>query len=269
MKTTRVLLALAGLLLSRAPAMANAAALAPCARLYAAVVFDGAVDYAKVARHPDRAACERAIAEAAPPDAKAPAAAVAFWSDAYNLLTMLAIADDPARYSPRQDGKQLFRDRVFVVAGQSMTLDQLEHDRLSAHTHDPRVEFLLSCGTRSCSLLPAKLLSERGAEGSVQGAIDAAMLEGMRRWFARGDNLRVVREDGVVEVGQLLQHDWHGQDFERAGTTLVELVARALDERNGPGERVAAADLRAGRLRLRVRPYDWRINHVRRVFALP
>jgi hypothetical protein len=241
--------------------------LAPCARLYAAVVFDGAVDYGKVASHPDRAACERAIAEASLPDAKAPAAAVAFWANAYNLLTMLAIAADPARYSTQQDGKQLFRDRVFVVAGQSMTLDQLEYDRLSAYTHDPRVEFLLSCGSRSCSLLPAKLLSERSV------AVDAAMAEGMRRWFARPDNLRVVRAEGngggFVDVGQLLQHDWHGQDFERTGTSLVALVARALEARNGPGDRVAAADLTAGRLRLRIQPYDWRINRVRKVFALP
>jgi hypothetical protein len=266
MKTARIVLALAGLFSSRA-ALANTDALAPCARLYAAVVFDGAVDYAKVTAHPDRAACERAIAEAPPPDAKTPADAVAFWADAYNLLSMLAIADDPARYSPRQDGKLLFRDRVFVVAGQSMTLDQLEHDRLAAHTHDPRVEFLLSCGSRSCSLLPARLLSAGSTTGDA--AMDAAMVEGMRRWFARGDNLRVVRQDGVVEVGQLLQRDWHGQDFERAGTSLVELVAHALEERNGVGERVAAADLRAGRLKLRVRPYDWRVNRVRKVFALP
>src|SRR6185295_5077502 len=112
---------------------------------------------------------------------------------------------------------------------QRMTLDQLERDQLGGHTRDPRVEFLLSCGSRSCGLLPHRLLSASAQLSN--DAVTAAMQEGMRRWFARPDNLRVRREAGVVELGQLLQLDWHGGDFERAGTPLVELVAHTLKER--------------------------------------
>jgi Protein of unknown function, DUF547 len=264
-------------LAASARATATVVALEPCARLYADVVFDGAVDYAKVAAHPDRAACQRAIAEATPPDDKTPeSAAVAFWADAYNLLSMLAIAEDPSRYSARQDGKILFRDRIFTVAHQRMTLDQLEHDRLGARTKDPRVEFLLSCGSRSCALLPGKLLS---TSNNDQSRLDAAIVDGMRRWFAREDNLRVVRaSDGTVsvEIGQLLQQDWHGQDFERGGHSLMELIASALDARAQSSDPVAAiaakeaaAGLRSGRLKPTIRAYDWRVNRVRKVFALP
>ena len=245
--------------------------LAACARLYDEVVHDDVVDYAAVAAHPDRDACRRALAEAPAPTARTPAAAaIAFWSDAYNLLTLLAIAEDPQRWSVRQDGRALFRDRVFTVAGLRLTLDQIEHEQLAAHAKDPRVEFLLSCGARSCSLLPRGLLSTRAAPGS-DAALAAAMAEGMRRWFARPDNLRVRRQHdgGVVEVGQLLQTDWHGGDFERAGTPLVALVARALEDRGGADDRAAAADLRRGALKLAIRPYDWRLNRARRVFWLP
>ena len=94
------------------------------------------------------------------------------------------------------------------------------------------------------------------------------MQDGMRRWFARADNLRVRRDASVVEIGQLLQLDWHGGDFERAGTPVIELVARALETRLPP-DPDAARDLRAGRLHLSIRPYDWRVNRLRRVYLLP
>ena len=239
------------------------APLAPCQRLYSEVVFDGTVDYARVAAHPERPACARALAMATPPRARS--AAIAFWADAYNLLTILAIADEPARWSPQQDGKALFRDRTFDIAGRTLTLDQIERDQIGPQTGDPRVEFLLSCGSRSCALLPSKLLSAELGESAPEAAIDAAMADGMRRWFARPDNLRVRRQAGVVEIGQLLQLDWHGGDFVRAGTPLASLVANVLEERDSE----AARDLREGRLRLQFRPYDWRVNRLRRVHALP
>jgi hypothetical protein len=272
---TRVLTALVALSLT--PALVHGGPLDACARLYGDAVHpDGSVDYARVAAHADRAACTRALAEAPAPPADAPRAqALAFWADAYNLLTMLAIADEPQRWGAQQDGKSLFRDRRFTVAGQHLTLDQLERDRLAGRAADPRVEFLLSCGSRSCALLPRRLLSaSAGAPTGLTGApgpteIDQAMREGMRRWFARSDNLRVRRDLGVVELGQLLQRDWHGQDFERAGTSLVELVARALEDRAGPGDVEAARALRAGGLRLKIRPYDWRVNRARRAYLLP
>lgn len=244
-------------------ATAQAAPLDACQKLYADVVTDGQVDYERVASHPNRPACTRALAQATPPPTGTPAA-VAFWADAYNLLSLLAIAEDPARWSPQQDGKVLFRDRRFLVAGEQLTLDEIERDRLGRSTRDPRVEFLLSCGSRSCALLPQRLLSSR-----EDASLASSMEDGMRRWFARPENLRVRRDRGVVEIGQLLQQDWHGGDFERAGTPVVELVAQALETRPDPGDRDAARDLRAGKLKLAIRPYDWRVNRLRRVFLLP
>ncbi|MEO6951043.1 MAG: DUF547 domain-containing protein [Polyangia bacterium] len=238
-----------------------------CRALYKAVVFDGAVDYEKLAAHPRKAECAKALADARPEEHGA--AALAFWVDAYNLLSLLAIADEPERWSVREDGGALFRTRMFSVAGRTLTLDQVEKDQIGRLTHDPRVEFLLSCGSRSCGLLApdvmAKVTGSPEADPDIQKSLDAGMVDGMRRWFARADNLRVRRDNGTVEVGQLLQLDWHGSDFERAGITLVRLVAEALDQKDPQ----AAKDLRTGKLRLAIHPYDWRTNRVRRTFILP
>jgi hypothetical protein len=249
-------------LLVVASASAHAEGLDRCARLYADCVRDGFVDYTRVASHPDKEACRQTIANATPPTKSAPPdRGIAFWADVYNLVSILAISDDGQRWSPRQDGKILFRDRKFPIAGESLTLDQVERDKLAAFTHDPHVEFLLSCGSRSCAPLPSQLLSTGNGV-----AIEATMLVGMRRWFANPDNLRVRRDAGVVEVGQLLQLDWHGSDFERAGISVTKLVADALDERH---EAEDAAALRSGKLHVVIRPYDWRVNRLRRAYVLP
>lgn len=259
--------ALVVLLALSSPAVALADELPACRALYKAVVFDGAVDYERLAAHPQKAACAQALDDARP-EAHG-AAALAFWIDAYNLLSLLAIADEPGRWSVLQDGGALFRTRTFAVAGRKLTLDEVEHDEIGRLTKDPRIEFLLSCGSRSCGLLPpdvmAKVAGSPEADPDLVKSLDASMVDGMRRWFARADNLRVRRDRGTVELGQLLQLDWHGNDFARAGITLVKLVAEALDARDP----AAAKDLRAGTLRLAIHPYDWRTNRVRRTFILP
>lgn len=258
---------LVALVLLASPAVSHADALPACRALYRAVVFDDAVDYERLAAHPQKAACARALADARP-EAHG-AAALAFWIDAYNLLSLLALADEPQRWSVVQAGDALFRTRRFAVAGQQLTLDEVERDRIGRLTHDPRVEFLLSCGSRSCGLLPPDVMAQVAgspeADPDIRLSLDAGMVDGMRRWFARADNLRVRRDLGTVEVGQLLQLDWHGNDFERVGITLVKLVAEALDVRDP----TAARDLREGKLRLAIHPYDWRINQVRRTAILP
>lgn len=261
MRILAALLALASL----APTTARAD-LSACRELYASSVFDGSVDYARVAAHPQREACRQALTDARPPEQGA--AALAFWVDAYNLLSILSIAAEPDRWSAQQDGKSIFRDRVFDVGGKKLTLDQIEHDEIARLTHDPRIEFLLSCGSRSCALLPPQVMSTIAGSPEVKGAaqpFDKAMAEGMRRWFANPDNLRVNRAAGTVEIGQLLQLDWHGADFERVGILLVKLVGDALEARDPQ----AAKDLRKGILRLTIRPYDWRVNRVRRTYFLP
>ena len=80
----------------------------------------------------------------------------------------------------------------------------------------------------------------------------SAMTSGLRRWFDAPGNLRVNHTERVVEVGQLLQLDWHGAEFERAGLGLTRLIATMLKDRDP----IASDALLAGRYRLAFRPYE-------------
>lgn len=96
---------------------------------------------------------------------------MAFWLNMYNGLTRLALQRDSSLYQRR--GK-FFRTRSFMIAGQRISLDDIEHGILRASAikwglgylrkpfpgtfekrfrlrkTDPRIHFALNCGAKSC-----------------------------------------------------------------------------------------------------------------------
>jgi hypothetical protein len=100
-------------------------------------------------------------------------ARVAFWTNVYNAVTQRALAADPGRYESR---RQFFSADLLAVAGQPLSLDDIEHgllrrsyhkytmgylrvprplrsefaDRHAPDERDPRVHFALNCGAESC-----------------------------------------------------------------------------------------------------------------------
>jgi hypothetical protein len=211
------------------------------------------VDYDKLAAEPGRHSCLDALAETDVTAISEPDR-LAFWINAYNLTTLILISRDPGRWSPRQDGHALFADEVVRLGRRRRTLDQVEQDEIAKLTADPRIEFVLSCGTRGCGRLPATL---------VTGATLSQLLaRGEQRFLQDPWNIEVDRSAGIVYTSQLLSPDWRGLAFEHSGRPIAELLSAYLDEPD-------AAALRQGKLRLVYRTYDWRLNRLRRGYGLP
>jgi hypothetical protein len=216
-------------------------------------VHDDGVDYRGLASDPKRPECEHELADARP-DRLPKREALAFWINAYNLATLTLVAANASRWSVRQDGRAVFADERARVAGQRLTPDDIEHEKIARLSSDPRIEFVLSCATRGCGLLPRELVSARN--------LDRLLDEGESRFFARPWNLEVDRHGRRVWTSQLLAPDWAGGAFLRSGQPIEQVVARHLPEPD-------ARALREGRLRLGFRPYDWRLNRLREGYGLP
>ena len=148
-------------------------------------------------------------------------ARLAFWTNVYNAITQRALAADPSRYESRQ---QFFTADLVAVAGQPLSLDDIEHavlrrfyhklalgylrvprpfrsgfaDRHAPDERDPRVHFALNCGAESCP--PVAAYTREGADeqldlaarGYLDAHVDYDPREGtvqvprMMLWF-RGD----------------------------------------------------------------------------------
>lgn len=173
---------------------------------------------------------------------------IAFYINAYNACCIKGILDHYPVKTP-QDIAGFFDQLKFEVAGESLTINQIESDRLIAKYRDMRAHFAIVCSDRSC--LPLKPGAYNGGE------LDAALEGTAKRFVASPKHFRVDRDKKVVYVSKIF--DWHGKNFlddeKRAVTeNRPELYLRPwLDEE-------ARQLLESGEYRLEFIDWDWTLN---------
>ena len=189
---------------------------------------------------------------------------MAFWINAYNVLTLRAIVDHyPIRGSifslaPRSSIRQIdgvWTGLRWTVAGRTVTLDDIEHQILRPTFGDPRVHFAINCASVSCPPL--------AAEPYRAETLDASLDTAARRYLGSAEGLRV--EGRALRVSSIFK--WYGDDFIAQYTSIVagtdapgQRAIRGAIVRFGPGGAAAAA--RGGDVRIGYLDYDWSLNDV-------
>lgn len=208
---------------------------------------EGLVDYVRAtgtAHGHLRAYLEQA-AKATPAQFSSDAARLAFLINAYNASVIEGVLRRWPMASIEEAGPlhQFFRDRDYVIAGQTVSLHGLETKLI--RPLDPRIHYALNCASRSCPpLRPEAYVADR-LEAQLSEA-EAAFL----------NNQRYNRYDPQRRVWQLSSiFKWYLADF--GGETGL----RGLLRRHG--SRDAAPDAV-----IHYVPYDWRLNDVQQG-ALP
>jgi len=232
--------------------------------LLARVVRGDRVDYPTIVR--DRHALDRIVEQfgqipRATEQGWNPRDRMAFWINAYNLLTLRAIVDHyPIRgsrfsLSPQNSIKQI--DGVWTTlkwraAGRDVTLDQIEHGILRPEFGDARVHMAVNCASKSCPPL--------GATPYVGANLDAQLDEAARRYLASPAGTRVA--GGRLLISRIFE--WYGDDFVKSYAAMHPGSGRAADrairgfiERYGPPEAAAAAK---AELAIQFLDYDWSLN---------
>jgi hypothetical protein len=211
---------------------------------------EGKVDYAAI----DAAHAFDPIVQAFA-DAKVPTerkAAMAFWINAYNALTIDLVADEwPLASIHGLDGGKVWDTRKFVVAGKSVTLNEIENGMLRPFG-DPRVHAALNCASRSCPPLAAKVFS---------GPTLDAQLDVQSSAWMHTTGIAIDREGGTVALSMVF--DWYGEDFAKVPGPDVPGIDGEAEAAirfailHDPGD---APYLREGRYTVRWAPYDWGVN---------
>ena len=237
--------------------------------LLTAVVHPPRVDYA--ALKAGREQLDRVVASLAAPSAEterswARAQRMAFWINAYNVLTLRAIVDHyPIRagwftLAPRNSIRQI--DGVWTtlksdVAGRHMTLDDIEHRILRPDFRDPRVHFAINCASISCPPLADRPYLAPTLDAQLDGAARAYL-----------GSPEGVRLDGdAVKVSSIFK--WYGDDFTAQYAARVP-GSREARERGILGAVVtfgppaAAKQAGGGSARIDYLDYNWSLNDVNR-----
>lgn len=208
----------------------------PYAELLAAHVKDGVVDYPGLSKR--KAELEQvvaAIGSATLPKGREDQ--IGFLVDAYNLLVLAEVV---RLGQPKSvlDVKDFFSAARHRVAGETLSLDQLEKQRILPLAKDPRLHFALVCGAKGCPIL------ER--EPWTRGRLEDRLQQATRRYLASPHGLRV----GPSGLSLSKIFEWYGQDF--GG----EAGVRALIQGDGP--KTAQGVAKAAKITYL--EYDWRLN---------
>ncbi len=187
-------------------------------------------------------------------------AAVAWWINLYNALVIHAVVAFGIRRSVWED-RGFFRRAAYVVAGQRMSADDIEHGVLRgnrAHplffirqfpsddprlrwslSPDPRVHFALVCASRSCPAIRLYTPARLGAD-----------LDRATGAFVNGGGVVVDPTTRTVSLSPIFR--WYRVDFGgRVGA--LRFILRYLRDST-------ARDVVRDPRRVRYLSYDWTLN---------
>ncbi|UCF36867.1 MAG: DUF547 domain-containing protein [Acidobacteriota bacterium] len=204
-------------------------------------------------------------------EAMSPSEQIAFWINAYNGSTLLAIVNHypiqptligsirfPANSIRQISG--VWDELRFQVMGEPLTLDQIEHQILRKDFSEPRIHVALVCAALSCP----PLRNEPFTGERLREQFD----DQIRRFLKNPNNFRIDSADGTVYLSEIF--DWYGEDFiAEFGTKEVgaDLSRSEVAVMNYIAPQLSPSDARylaEEPYRVQYLDYDWTLNEQRR-----
>jgi uncharacterized membrane protein YdjX (TVP38/TMEM64 family) len=205
---------------------------------------DGWIDYRGLAEAPERLDQYIASLADAPFEELGRDEKLALLINAYNAFTLRLILDhrpvDSIRDIPAEERWDAQR---WDLAGDTVSLNQIEHERIRPNFVEPRVHFALVCAAVGCPILRGEAYTADRLEEQL--ADQNRYVHSHDRWF------RFEPEESVVHLTAL--YNWYGGDFEQVAGSVLEYAARhapALREALDAGNEVT----------IRWLDYDWSLN---------
>lgn len=177
----------------------------------------------------------------------------------YNAATMQLIIDHYPVKSIKDIGgffKGPWSLKVVRLFGDTITLDNLEHDIIRKRYNEPRIHMALVCAAKSCP----PLRSEPYTAEKLNDQLD----DQSRRFFSSPAGLAIDQKARVIYFSSIFK--WYGEDFvgkfsPKDGFKGLDETERAVAHFVGlyidPAEK---AFLSAGGYKIRYLDYDWSLN---------
>ncbi|GAC1378248.1 MAG: DUF547 domain-containing protein [Hymenobacter sp.] len=202
------------------------------------VDVDGNVNYGAIKRNPLELQSLLKRVETTDLSTVTPPEREAFYLNAYNLL----VIGEVVTHFPLESVQAVpgFFDKNLVsVAGEKMTLNDLETQKLRQPYADPRVHFALVCGAKGCPPL------NRAAY--VGNQLDAQLTIQARKALQNPAFVRVDAKARKVQLSQIFK--WYQADFKAAGKSTVAYVNQFREKAAIPTTYTVS-----------YYPYDWTLN---------
>jgi uncharacterized membrane protein YdjX (TVP38/TMEM64 family) len=167
--------------------------------------------------------------------------------NAYNAFTLRLILDHWPLASIRDiPAAERWDAPRWRLSGETLSLNQLENERIRPRFREPRIHFALVCAARGCPPLRAEAYTGRRLESQLLD--QAHRVHSDDRW------LRFDPSTGALRLTEL--YNWYGSDFRQVSVSVPDAVA------------LYAPSVRATRdaglpVEILWIPYDWSLNEKR------
>lgn len=223
--------------------------------LLRAHVRDGMVDYDAFARSPAFAQYLRRLA-ATDPAALPRAEQLALWINAYNAYTIQLINAHGERESIRNINKSFgfvraygpWKEKIAVVGGRALGLDEIEQDILRKRFREPRIHFALVCAAMGCPPLRSEAYVAARLEAQLDDQARAFLLRSPAKNRVDVSRRRVYLSPIFIGFRDYIQ------DFGGSPAAVGRWVARYFPP--GPERQL----LESGRFEVEETHYDWTLN---------
>lgn len=167
---------------------------------------------------------------------------LAYWINAYNALTISGVLKAYPVKSVRYIGIPFtfFSRKNYVVGGEKMSVDNIEHDILRKDFAEPRIHFAVVCASVSCPRIQREAYTPANVFDQLE--------RGAKEFVAERRNVE-VQGDKLI-LSSIL--NWYGKDFSRDGKSVNDfLKAHAAPSLAAQLDKVANVSFR---------DYDWNLN---------
>ena len=147
---------------------------------------------------------------------------LAMYINAYNAATLKLILENYPGLQSIKDvpEKKRWKAKRWLIAGQELSLDELEHQVLRTRFKEPRIHFAINCASIGCPPLRSEAYTAGRIDEQLQA--QAESIHRSERW------LRVDSVAGKVYLTPL--YDWFKSDFAANGRSVLEYASRFSPE---------------------------------------
>lgn len=205
-------------------------------------VQDGQIDYRGFASSEDFQIFLEEIANRDPNSLESLEDRIAFYINAYNALTIQSIVNgkSPANVLRRFS---FFKRNKHVVAGESLSLFDLEHDKIIP-LNEPRIHFAIVCASVACP--PLRSEAYRAAD------LDDQLDDQAIGFINDRDKNAFDADKKLARVSKIFK--WYRGEFETEESAIGDYLAFYHKDPD------TAQALKAGEYNIKYQKYDWNLN---------
>lgn len=173
---------------------------------------------------------------------------IAFYINAYNSCSIKAILDNYPVHTPK-DVDGFFDKLKFEVAGEKLTVSEIEYDRLIANYKDMRAHFAVVCADRGCLPLKPGAYSAKSLDQDLEAAA--------KKFVNDERHFKVDKESGEIRISKIFE--WYGPKFLNDPDRPVSGSKPEL-YLTGWVDKDVRELLQSGKYKLKIIEWDWTLN---------